>query len=233
MSDAHEVDAAWAARRSIHRCGDDDEEFVTTRGKYVDQKRRSFERGAAWQAEQDHRDEPKIAKVAAQRSARISELEAEVAFYTKPLECKIVHEQPYDFKQCETHDRTFPLDGDCDYRGLSLIEYDEQKHHEQRGRAVRAEMRAEAAEAEVARLRAATDLAKTTAAAGMDARTFVDSLGTLLDHDPVVQRAETAEAKLAAALNHIDKKAFEIDEDWGSADVVYAADMKRILEGEQ
>lgn len=84
-SEANEAEAKRAARLSIPRCGDDDEEFVTTRGNYLHQKRRSFERGAAWQAEQDHADEPEIAKVAAQRAVKIAELDAEVAELTEAL----------------------------------------------------------------------------------------------------------------------------------------------------
>lgn len=89
--------------------------------------------------------------------ALIAALEAETAeveMWTKPQECVTEHEQPFDFKQCTTHDRTFPLDGDCDYKGLSIIDWQDQQVAEQRGRAVRAEMRAERAEAALERVKA-------------------------------------------------------------------------------
>lgn len=66
--------------------------------------------------------------------------------------CKLTHTPPFDFGECETHDRTFPLGGTCDYAGKSVVEYLDEREQEQRGRAVVAEMRAEAAEATVARI---------------------------------------------------------------------------------
>lgn len=75
--------------------------------------------------------------------------QAELDSWTKVLPCKITHEQPYDFRWCETHDRTFPLDGDCDHRGLSEIDYLTEMASSQRARAVFAEERAEIAEAQV------------------------------------------------------------------------------------
>lgn len=43
--------------------------------------------------------------------------------WTTVYPCKTSHEQPYDFKQCETHDRTFPLDGTCDHAGKNEIDW--------------------------------------------------------------------------------------------------------------
>ncbi|OIH86003.1 hypothetical protein BLJ79_04200 [Arthrobacter sp. UCD-GKA] len=71
--------------------------------------------------------------------------------------CQVSHEQPYDFKWCETHDRTFPLDGDCDHKGKSALQWQDGREQEQRARALRAEARAEAAEAKVAAVREALE----------------------------------------------------------------------------
>lgn len=76
----------------------------------------------------------------------------ELAGCTEPQPCQITHEEPYDFRWCEAHDRTFPLDGDCDHRGLSEIDYLTEKESQQRSRAIFAEERADAAEARVARV---------------------------------------------------------------------------------
>lgn len=69
--------------------------------------------------------------------------------------CQVSHEQPYDFKWCETHDRTFPLDGDCDHKGKSALDWQDAREQEQRVRALRAEARAESAESKVAAVEAA------------------------------------------------------------------------------
>lgn len=71
--------------------------------------------------------------------------------------CQVSHEQPYDFKWCETHDRTFPLDGDCDHKGKSALQWQDGREQEQRARALRAEGRAEAAEKAVAAVREALE----------------------------------------------------------------------------
>ena len=75
--------------------------------------------------------------------------------------CKLTHTEPFDFGQCETHDRTFALGETCDHEGLSEIDYLDKREREQRRRAIRAldELEALAAErdalaASVARVRA-------------------------------------------------------------------------------
>ncbi|WP_313281037.1 zinc finger domain-containing protein [Timonella senegalensis] len=67
--------------------------------------------------------------------------------------CNVTHEEPYDFQWCETHDRTFPLDGACDHEGLSVIDYQNKRETEQRVRAIRAEDRIEELEATIQRVR--------------------------------------------------------------------------------
>lgn len=32
---------------------------------------------------------------------------------TSVLDCEVVHTHPFDFKECRTHDLTFPLTQDC------------------------------------------------------------------------------------------------------------------------
>lgn len=66
---------------------------------------------------------------------------------TEVLPCVEVHEPPFDFKSCVTHDRTFALDGSCGYAGKSVVTYLEDEVTAQRMRAIRAEDRAAEAEA--------------------------------------------------------------------------------------
>ena len=73
--------------------------------------------------------------------ALVKELKQREDPWTKVFDCKISHEEPYDFDYCSTHDRTFEEGGMCDHTGLSEIDYLDKKHMEQRGRAVRAEMK--------------------------------------------------------------------------------------------
>lgn len=35
-----------------------------------------------------------------------------------PLECDLRQQEPFDFAWCVTHDRTFPLGGDCPQRAV-------------------------------------------------------------------------------------------------------------------
>lgn len=63
--------------------------------------------------------------------------------YEMVLECEVKHEEPFDFWWCEVHDRTFEVGGDCDHRGLSEIEWMEEREHEQRIRAIVAEEKIE------------------------------------------------------------------------------------------
>lgn len=114
--------------------------------------RGGFEVGAEWQAERD--------------AERVAELEAEVkrlraaaidaGWATRVVECDITHEEPFDFDQCSAHDRTFERGAKCDHEGRSVVDFVDWQHMQQRGRAVRAEGRAEAAEA---KLDAARELA--------------------------------------------------------------------------
>ena len=76
---------------------------------------------------------------------------------TTVQQCSVSHEDPYDFDYCETHDRTFPIGGKCDHAGISELDYWVDQASTQRGRAVRAEMRAEIAEATIARVRELAD----------------------------------------------------------------------------
>lgn len=113
-----------------------------------------FCRGAEWQRQQD---ESEAAKVAGQRAVRIRELEAEVEdaqWATRVDPCEITHTEPYDFDQCLAHDRTLPRGGECDHAGKSAMDHETDLHMKQRGRAVRAEMRAETAEARLDKIRA-------------------------------------------------------------------------------
>lgn len=70
--------------------------------------------------------------------------------WTTVYPCELTRDEPFDFGQCETHDRTFPLGGTCDHAGKSEIDWMSDRESEQRVRAMRAEDRAEAAEAKVA-----------------------------------------------------------------------------------
>lgn len=79
-------------------------------------------------------------------------LKAALATWTEVQPCRIEHQEPYDFRWCETHDRTFPLDGDCDHRGLCEIDYLTDKESRQRSRAIFAEGQAVEAEAQVQRV---------------------------------------------------------------------------------
>lgn len=79
-----------------------------------------------------------------------AELQAEVDTWLRPQACKISREEPYDFAQCETHDRTFPRGGRCDHEGMSELAWLNEREGEQRARAVRAEMERDAAQDEVA-----------------------------------------------------------------------------------
>lgn len=59
--------------------------------------------------------------------------------FIKVQPCKYTHEEPYDFDYCESHDRTFNRGGECDHKGLSIIDYIDDNALKQRGRAVIAE----------------------------------------------------------------------------------------------
>lgn len=67
--------------------------------------------------------------------------------FTEILPCVERYEPPFDFKFCVTHDRTFALDGSCDYAGKSVVTYLEDQVTAQRMRAMAAEDRAAEAEA--------------------------------------------------------------------------------------
>ena len=71
-----------------------------------------------------------------------------LAWWTEPQPCDLRHSEPFDFGSCETHDRTFPLGGTCDHAGLSEVEWMEQREHQQRQRAIRAEQERDEARAE-------------------------------------------------------------------------------------
>ena len=73
----------------------------------------------------------------------------------RPAPCDMRGGGPYNFAWCVTHDTTFALGDKCRWDGVtSITEHLEDRERKQRGRANRAEVRAEAAEAEVERLRA-------------------------------------------------------------------------------
>lgn len=69
--------------------------------------------------------------------------------------CQMVHEEPYDFASCLTHDTTFPLGGECKFKGRVMWEVYADEADEQRGLKVRAEMEAEEARLELDLLRGA------------------------------------------------------------------------------
>lgn len=71
----------------------------------------------------------------------VKELKQRPNPWTQVLDCKIFHEEPYDFDYCKVHDRTFDQGGTCDHAGLSEIDYLSDREMQQRGRAVRAEMK--------------------------------------------------------------------------------------------
>ena len=83
----------------------------------------------------------------------LAELLAEVDLWTSVLPCEVTHEEPFDFDQCTTHDRTFPRGGTCDHAGASEVDWLQDREAQQRVRALRAEARAEAAEQAVHRVR--------------------------------------------------------------------------------
>lgn len=58
---------------------------------------------------------------------------------TEPQPCNYSHEEPYDFDYCSTHDQTFERGGECNYKGMSVINYVDDSTMKQRGRAVIAE----------------------------------------------------------------------------------------------
>lgn len=59
--------------------------------------------------------------------------------FTVAHPCAIGHEDPYDFNTCTTHDQSFAMDGDCSYRGKSVVETLEDEVSAQRFRAIQAE----------------------------------------------------------------------------------------------
>lgn len=59
--------------------------------------------------------------------------------FTLAHPCVEIYEAPYDFKYCQTHDRTFALDGTCDYAGKSVMDHLDDEIAKQRVRAMRAE----------------------------------------------------------------------------------------------
>ena len=98
-----------------------------------------------------------FAEMASDSLPALLDAAAERDALTTVLPCDEKHEPPYDFAYCETHDRTFALGDHCDHAGLSAWSYLDERERQQRGRAVRAEMRAEEAEAERDALAAAWD----------------------------------------------------------------------------
>ena len=93
-----------------------------------------------------------IATAAASIEARLTrerdDARESLAWWTEPQPCDLRHSEPFDFGSCETHDRTFPLGGTCDHAGLSEVEWMEQREHQQRQRAIRAEQERDEARAE-------------------------------------------------------------------------------------
>lgn len=59
--------------------------------------------------------------------------------FTVAHPCVEAYEAPYDFKYCNTHDRTFALDAHCDHAGKSVIDHLDDEITTQRVRAMRAE----------------------------------------------------------------------------------------------
>src|SRR5699024_8958575 len=70
-----------------------------------------------------------------------------------PAPCVMKHTEPYDFAWCETHDTTFPLGGTCRFDGRDPIEVISEEAQEQRGRAVKAEMRLAVLRQQIGKLR--------------------------------------------------------------------------------
>lgn len=59
----------------------------------------------------------------------------------RPSACDMLHQPPFDFAHCQTHDTTFALGDKCEWDGVeSISQHLMSKADEQRGRAVRAEM---------------------------------------------------------------------------------------------
>lgn len=78
----------------------------------------------------------------------------------KVQECEVVHEDPYDFNSCLTHDQTTELDKDkCDHAGMSEIDWIDDREMKQRGRAVIAEEELEYLKFDLADIRALADSA--------------------------------------------------------------------------
>lgn len=75
-----------------------------------------------------------------------------------PLDCDMVHIEPFDFAQCNTHDTTFPLGDQCKFHGRDPFEVIYEEASQQRSRAVMAEMARDEAIEEVARLRREIEL---------------------------------------------------------------------------
>lgn len=67
--------------------------------------------------------------------------EGETAEEAEWPRCDMTHTPPFDFAQCEKHDTTFPLGGACKFSGRDPFEVLHEEVDQQRGRAVRAEMR--------------------------------------------------------------------------------------------
>lgn len=81
--------------------------------------------------------------------AVVDRLAAEVESADRPAPCEMVHTPPFDFANCLTHDTTFPLGSKCEWDGVeSIFDHLDSMAREQRGRAVRAEMRLADAAAE-------------------------------------------------------------------------------------
>jgi hypothetical protein len=73
----------------------------------------------------------------------------------------MVHQEPFDFAQCETHGTTFPLGGKCEWDDVkSIAGHLADKVDEQRARAAVAEVRAERAEARLADIESGTSLGR-------------------------------------------------------------------------
>lgn len=75
---------------------------------------------------------------------------------TDPVEaCNMVHQEPYDFAECRTHDTTFRLGDACKFNNRVMWEAYQDEADEQRGLKVRAEMEAEQAALELDSLKGA------------------------------------------------------------------------------
>lgn len=73
-------------------------------------------------------------------------LESEIADALAPAECIMLHVEPYDFGQCETHDTTFALGEECKFNGKEPWEVYADEADKQRGLKVRAQMEFEEAQ---------------------------------------------------------------------------------------